>query len=100
MPLSSVPDTGEQQASAEHQGDNPGRPDMWLLWVLLLLLIQGEWGWGFRREHFQSWGRTSTGPVPGEMAEHFTHPDTYSLKKHFLKFCYVKTNKFCVGERK
>ena len=31
-----------QGALAEHQGKNPGRQDMKLLWVLLLLVTQGE----------------------------------------------------------
>ena len=56
---------------------------MWLLPVLLLLVIQGEWGEGVRTEHLQGWSGTQTGFLPGEIAGSFIHPDTYLFKKIF-----------------
>lgn len=38
--LNSVP--RRQLAFAEHQGDNPRRQDMRLLWVLFLLIVRGQ----------------------------------------------------------
>ena len=69
MPLSSVPVPGEPWALAEHWGHKLGKQDMWLFPVLLLFLVQGELGRGFRTEHLQGWGKTQTGSVPGEMAD-------------------------------
>ena len=54
----SVQVSGRQLVFAEHQEDKPGKQDMWLLPVLFLLVVQGEWGRGFGTKYLEDLGET------------------------------------------